>query len=315
MTEPLLATLAVPAALLLDRWLGEPRRAHPLVAFGRVAAALEARLNGCAGSNVGRGVLAVLLLVVPPVAAAMALTVLLPAWAWFPIATLMLYLAIGGRSLAEHGRAVSGPLRCGDTDTARTAVRALVSRDAARLDEAGIATAATESMLENGADAVFASLFWFVIGGLPALVAHRAVNTLDAMWGYRGTRYNAFGRCAAQLDDVLGWAPARLTALSYALCGRTGAALRCWRQQAQDWDSPNAGPVMAAGAGALEVVLGGPAPYAEGIRQRPPLGTGITASAAHIDAAIALVHRCVGLWAGVIVTTGGLAWAWRTAAA
>ena len=315
MTESLLTVLVVPAALLLDRWLGEPRRAHPLVAFGRVAAALEARLNAPAGSSVGRGVLAVLLLVVPPVAAAMALTVLLPAGAWFLFATAALYLAIGGRSLAEHGRAVSGPLGRGDADTARAAVRALVSRDAARLDEAGIATAATESMLENGADAVFASLFWFVIGGLPALVAHRLVNTLDAMWGYRNARYNAFGRCAAQLDDVLNWVPARLTALSYALCGRTRAALRCWRHQGHLWDSPNAGPVMAAGAGALGVTLGGAAPYPDGVRRRPVLGEGDAASAAHIDAAIALLQRCMWLWAGVIVTIGGLAWAWRTAAA
>ena len=122
------------------------------------------------------------------------------------------------------------------------------------------------------------------------------VNTLDAMWGYRNERYLTFGRVAARLDDLMNWVPARLTALTYAVLGQTRLALRCWKTQAPAWESPNAGPVMAAGAGALGVTLGGSAPYSDGLRQRPLLGHGPSATAASIRESIILVTRGAWLW-------------------
>ena len=121
------------------------------------------------------------------------------------------------------------------------------------------------------------------------------------MWGYRNPRFLYFGRPAARLDDILGWLPARLTALTYTLLGQRTLALECWRRQAPQWDSPNAGPVMAAGAGALNVRLGGPSPYPSGIKQRPILGGTPAASARSIEAAINLVRHGVWLWLGVIL--------------
>lgn len=297
--------LVCAAALLLDRYLGEPRRWHPVVGFGHLAMGLEQRLNQGPGNRLWRGLMAILVLLIPFTLAAWWLVRAVPAELLSLVEALGLWLALSLRGLKDHGLAVAQPLAGGNTGQAREAVGRIVSRDASQLDEQGIANAATESILENGADAVFASLFWYLLAGLPGVVLHRMVNTLDAMWGYRNERYLTFGRVAARLDDAMNWAPARLTALTYAVLGNTRQALRCWRAQGGAWDSPNAGPVMAAGAGALTVSLGGPAPYAEGVRQRPTLGTGAPATAATISSALTLVSQGAWLWAMM-----ALFWLW-----
>ncbi len=309
----MLTALVCVVAVLLDAALGEPRRGHPLVAFGNLAAVTERRLNRSGASAFARGVLAAAVLVLPPAALTWLAMRMLPVVPMLLLEAVVLYLALGLRSLAEHARAVAVPLAGGNLVAARTAVAALVSRDAGQLDEPRVAAATVESVLENGADAVFASLFWYVVAGLPGVILHRLVNTLDAMWGYRTERYDRFGRSVARFDDVLNWIPARLTALSYALVGRTAAALRCWRTQAPAWESPNAGPVMAAGAGALGVTLGGDAPYRGGWKRRPHLGVGPVPGAEAIAGAIRLVRRAVVLWLVLIVVGGGL-WALTTAA-
>lgn len=293
-------------AITMDALAGEPRRGHPLTVFGALAEALERRWN-TAGTDAGmRGTLAVALLVGVPTLIAGLIALLVPAPWLYGLEVLVLWLALGAHSLAEHARAVARPLARGDLAGARTAVSLMVSRDPRQLDETGIARATTESVLENGADAVFASLFWFALGGLPGLIAHRLTNTLDAMWGYRTSRFTDFGRAAARFDDLLNWIPARLTALSYLLVGNSTRGWRCWHAQARHWDSPNAGPVMAAGAGALAVTLGGSAPYAEGPRKRPVLGAGETPSATTIEAALALVRRALVLWLLTLAVLGGV---------
>lgn len=287
-------------AILLDRLLGEPRRAHPLVGFGRLAQALEARMNCGRRLN---GVLAVGLLLLP-------LTLLAAAAARVPglgsvFEALLLYLALGGRSLAEHARRVAEALQADDLPLARERVGCLVSRDTGAMRQEDVARAAVESVLENGNDAVFGALFWFVVAGAPGVLLYRLANTLDAMWGYRTPRYLHFGWAAARLDDLLNWIPARLTALTYATLGEFARALRCWREQSRAWESPNAGPVMAAGAGALGLKLGGPACYHGALEPRTPLGEGAPPVAADIERAAALVNRGAWLWLGVIAVVGG----------
>ncbi|HEV8077624.1 MAG TPA: adenosylcobinamide-phosphate synthase CbiB [Marinobacter sp.] len=295
--------------LTLDRLLGEPRRLHPLVGFGNLASVLERLLNSTPQNGLRSlvlGTLALGSLVLPLLLLTVWLSVVLNGF-WLLLGQVVaLYCALSLRGLAEHGLAVAQPLKRGELDAAREQVSRIVSRQASALDEQGVAAAATESMLENGADAVFASLFWFLVGGIPGVVVHRAVNTLDAMWGYRSPRFLYFGRAAARLDDVMGWVPARLTALTYTLLGNRKLAWRCWCQQAPQWDSPNAGPVMAAGAGALNVKLGGPSPYAQGVKQRPYLGGINPANADSIQAAIALVRHGSWLWLAVIFALTGL---------
>jgi len=301
----------VAGALLLDAAFGEPRRWHPLVGFGQAARALEARMNRAGKGGHARGVVAPAALVLPPVALAVLFVLMAAPWLEALVATIVLSVAVGWRSLREHAQAVATPLAAGELADARRAVARMVSRDSSRLDEAGVANAATESVLENGADAVFASLFWCLLAGIPGVLLHRLVNTLDAMWGYRNDRFLRFGWAAARLDDVLNWVPARLTAVSYALCGRLPSAMRCWRTQARNWESPNAGPVMAAGAGALGLRLGGPAPYASGWRQRPVLGQGRAPTAADLQAATRLVDRAVALWLAALLVASGIMWTMR----
>lgn len=290
-------------AILLDWLLGEPNRRHPLVGFGVLAERLEGTLYGNSTmtprARRRRGALALLLLLPPFTAVAAALTALPYLGAVFNV--LMLYAAIGHKSLHEHARPVAASLHAGDEDAARRFAARMVSRDPAALD---IPSAATESVLENGNDGVFGALFWFAIAGGAGAVLYRMANTLDAMWGYRNERYLHFGWAAARLDDVLNLIPARLTATTYAALGKTRQALRCWRTQAPAWDSPNAGPVIAAGAGALGIALGGPARYRDAWHQRPALGVGKAPNSGDIERALRLVRHGVWLWLAVLLMGG-----------
>lgn len=288
------------AALLLDLCLGEPRRWHPLAGFGNLAQALERRLNLGLSPVLARtlGLLAWLTLLLPPVALAWALCQLQYGWVAH---LLLLYFAIGARSLKEHALAIYDALARKNLPAARHAVGMIVSRDTQALNEHEIASASVESVLENGNDAIFAAVFWFVLLGGPGALLFRLANTLDAMWGYRTPRFLHFGWAAARLDDLLNLIPARLTAFTYALSGHTRLALQCWYLQGKQWYSPNAGPVMAAGAGALHIQLGGAAPYHGTLKQRPALGIGPKAEASSILAAVKLVNRSLYIWAGVVL--------------
>jgi adenosylcobinamide-phosphate synthase len=292
---PITPLLAV-AGVTLDAVLGEPRRWHPLVGFGKLASLVEARLNRESPKNKLRGVMGVVLLLLPFTVAA----------TWLcqrsPLAdVLLLYFAIGHNSLHQHARAVSRALQAGDEAGAKTSASCMVSRDLAAIEPV---PATVESVLENGNDGVFGALFWFFVAGGAGALLFRLANTLDAMWGYKNPRFLHFGWAAARLDDVLNYLPTRLTALTYAVLGNFAQALRCWREQAPTWDSPNAGPVMSAGAGALGVRLGGPARYHGEWHQRPQLGARDTPKPVDIERALALVRRGVYLWLGLALLAG-----------
>jgi adenosylcobinamide-phosphate synthase len=298
-----LALLLV-AGIVLDLLLGEARRWHPLVGFGRLAGFLERRLNR-GGARLLRGAGAWMLAVLPLSLCCAVLADAAGLW----LHAVLLYVCLGLRSLRDHTLPIYAALSAGDLAQARLLTARIVSRDTATANEPDLAKASAESLLENGNDAVFGTLFWFVVAGGPGAVLFRLANTLDAMWGYRNERYTLFGRFAARTDDVLNYLPARLTALSYVLlagAGR-GRAWRCWRTQAPMWSSPNAGPVMASGAGALGVSLGGAATYDGEVEQRPALGSGPAATAADILRAWRLVSTTTLLWAAVVCISAGIA--------
>lgn len=293
------------AALLLDKLLGEPRRFHPLVGFGNLALKVEKQLNRGTHSSLRMRMLGLLawFIVIAPLLLPTRIASQQPFLQ--PIAgVIILYFALGMQSLGEHATRIYTALDSNNLPLARQRVGDIVSRDTATMQAEDVARASVESVLENGNDAVFAALFWFAVAGAPGVVLFRLSNTLDAMWGYRTPRFYYFGWAAARIDDVLNYIPARLTALTYALFGHTRLALRCWQQQATAWDSPNAGPVMASGAGSLNVQLGGAANYHGKMEIRPALGTDHAPLASDINRAMQLVTRGAWLWTVLLLTAG-----------
>lgn len=308
---PLLAVVGV----AVDHVLGEPGRWHPLVGFGRFAARIERALNADAHPGLTlprrvsreRGLFAWIVCVCVPVAVSVGVIALVPAPYNALIHVALLWFALGARSLRDHIRPIGEALRNGEIERARSLTARIVTRDTSDADETALARAAVESALENGNDAIFGALFWFAIAGGPGALAFRLANTLDAMWGYRSPRFLHFGWAAARLDDCANYVPARLTALSYAVCSHFPSALHCWRTQAVHWDSPNAGPVMASGAGGLRVLCGGAARYHGIDEARPVLGMGRLPGAADVDRALGLVRHALWLWLAVLLGLGALA--------
>jgi adenosylcobinamide-phosphate synthase len=305
-----MTALLMAAGVLLDLLFGEVRRWHPLVGFGRLAGSVESEFNRGAHRYL-TGVLAWLVAVVPPVLLASGMIHMvgdMDMMIGAALHAILLYFSLGLRSLRDHAVPIQQALHRRNLSAARTYTARIVSRDTTQSSESDLAKAGVESLLENGNDAVFGTLFWFVIAGGPGALLFRLANTLDAMWGYRTTRFIKFGWAAARIDDVLNWIPARLTALSYALLGNTKQAWHCWRTQAPHWSSPNAGPVMASGAGALGVTVGGTACYGGVIENRPELGAGNRAAAADIGRAWCLVAGTTAMWLGVMVIAAAVAW-------
>ena len=304
----LTAPVILLAAVALDYFLGDPRKWHPLAGFGRLAAWLELQMHKTdfAGEPAAvmraKGAAAVTFLIVPCILLSAALSAI-PFWG-IAFQIILVYFALGATSLARHARAVSNAFKAGDLEQARFSVSMIVSRDTTSMQANDVSKATIESVLENGSDAIFAAIFWFLLLGAPGIVMYRLANTLDAMWGYRTPRYLHFGWAAARFDDLLNWLPARLTALTYTLLGNRRLAWRCWHSQAKHWYSPNAGPVMAAGAGALNLELGGPATYNGESKYRPILGEGPQPQPADIDRAITLVQRGLSLWVLLALIAG-----------
>lgn len=310
--SPALLALSLIVGMGLDLALGEAKRWHPLVGFGRLANWLEHHLNHAAATR-WTGLAAWLPAVVPLTALVWLMLVRAEEqsfWLALPGQALFLYLCLGLRSLRDHNLPIQRALEDGELPLARELTARIVSRDTADGDTAYLAKASVESVLENGCDAVFGTLFWFVLLGGAGAICYRLVNTLDAMWGYRSSRFLRFGCVAARVDDVMNWIPARLTALTYAVLGHTVLAWRCWRTQAPAWPSPNAGPVMAAGAGALGVTVGGLARYDGADEQRPLLGAGPAAGAADIQRALLLVSGGSFFWAGGVALAAFLCGGW-----
>lgn len=285
-------------ALALDRLLGEPRL-HPLILFGNIAGKIEKRLNK--NNSFSLGVISTIAITVPPVAFVGWIQWIYQDSFWVStiIASGILYFAIGWQSMKDHAYAVESPLLSNNITQAREQLSQIVSRDTSTMHEQQIVGSTLESILENSNDCLFASLFWSIVLGPFAVLLHRLINTLDAMWGYKNQRFAKFGTFSARLDDVLGYIPARLTAISFALIGNTRNSIRCWRSQAPVHKSPNGGVVMSSGAGALKLKFGGPTFYNGVVEDKPFLGNGSTAKTSDIRRSVSLVEKASLLWVSI----------------
>jgi adenosylcobinamide-phosphate synthase len=295
---------------VLDALLGDPVRGHPVALFGTAAARAEDRVWA---DSRPRGVAFVLLTAGPIVAASTAIQRCLRRGATAPgqaapqtatravmaevtmavVTAAATWTVLGGASLAAEAAEIARLLEAGDLEAARRRLPALCGRDPESLDGAALARAVVESVAENTCDAVVAPLFWGAVFGLPGLLGHRAVNTLDAMVGHHSTRYERFGWAAARLDDLAAFVPARLTALlalslGPAVGGSARRGLRVLHRDGGNHPSPNAGRSEAAFAGVLGVQLGGVNVYGGRAESRGLLGDGPPPGPRDIHRAVAL---------------------------
>ncbi len=251
-------------ALVLDLTLGEPPLLlHPVVWMGKVVSFFEQRGQRLKpNAQLVYGVFIVLFIMAlfaVPSYFLLSWLKQLNIWVYYAAGALILKSAFSVQELEKAALRVKKPLVAGKLDLARAEVKALVKRDTTKLTAPQLTSAVVESVSENSCDSIVAPLFFFAIGGIPAALAYRVVNTMDAMIGYRG-KYEYLGKFAAKMDTVLNYIPARLTAIFYVIAafiinkdGQNAwkTALRDHRNTA----SPNAGWPMAACAGALRVQL------------------------------------------------------------
>ncbi len=300
-------------ALALDAALGWPhplyrRIGHPVGLFARIIDGCETRWNRSEFAFAARralGILAIALLILLVAGVSWVIQSLLITrpYGWIGIAILA-WPALAQRSLYDHVRTVGQALDGGDLPAARTAVGAIVGRDTAALDEAGVGRAAIESLAESFCDGVAAPLFWLLLLGLPGVWAYKAINTADSLIGHREPRWRAFGWAAARIDDAANFIPARVSGL--LLCVAGGGGWRTLWRDARQHASPNAGWPEAAMAGALGLRLAGPVAYDGVMHDKPWIGDGRReAGAGDIDRALRIyLGACLLLW----LIAGAMIW-------
>ncbi len=318
------------AALLIEGSIGYPTAlyrtaGHPVGWVGALIARLDGRLNLANDPPRRRrrnGALAMAAVVAlcggtGALAQALSFAVLPPALALLVVAALA-SSCFAQRSLDTHVAAVAEALRDGGVPAGRQAVAMIVGRDVSRLDEAGIARAAIESLAENFSDGIVAPSVWLALLGLPGGAIYKAINTADSMIAHRTPRHEAFGFAAAKIDDAVNWPAARLAALWLVLAALAtpGASARgAWRimrRDARGHASPNAGWPESAMAGALGIVLGGPRTYAGRTVADATMGDGTApVEAATIALALNLYRRACGLNIALLAGLALLIAPWR----
>jgi adenosylcobinamide-phosphate synthase len=301
MTQILLTILL---AILLDRFVPDRGGLNLLGWYQDWAESIEQRFNG--GTR-GQGVGAVLVAIVPIALGVLVTHYLLneigrPLGFLFDV--LVLYVCLDLFRLGAIAGSISGSLDEGDLRAANEQLEGLVGRPVSEPTEPGVARGTVEAVLKQGNSLVMAPLFWFIVLGPVGPILQRLAAMLDKLWGHRNERFADFGWAAARFNDLMGWVPARITALSYAIMGSFEDALHCWRRKAGMWSDINSGPLLASGLGAMHMTNCEPSDIDEQIQTEPML-TAVLADSGHVRRVIALLWRVLLFWLVVALLMAG----------
>lgn len=266
----MMTLIAIVAGFILDLIFGDPHSLpHPICLIGNLISFLERNLRKIFGFS-NNGLLfggGVLVLIVISTCFALPYALLYLAgmvnpWLAFALETLMFYQIFATKCLRDESMKVYYALQKGDLDEARLMLSWIVGRDTKNLTEAEVTKGAVETIAENTADGIIAPMFYMFLGGAPLAFLYKGINTMDSMVGYKNEKYLYFGRCAAKLDDVVNFIPARITGLlmigaAYFLnLDVQGAWKTFWRDRYNHL-SPNSAMTESVAAGALNIQLGG----------------------------------------------------------
>ncbi len=292
------ALIAILLAVALDRYLPDRQGIKPFSWYRDWAESIEERFNG--GKRV-HGIGAVLLATLPLLVGMLLVRYVLGELSGvlrFAFDVFVLYLCLDIYRLGRSASAVSEGLEGGNLTDANDHLRELSGKSASEQTEAAIARATVETVLRQGNSLVISPLFWFLLLGPFGAVLQRLSSILDMLWGHRYERFAEFGWAAARFDDVLGWLPARVTALSYALMGSFEDALHCWRRRMGVWSDINSGPLLASGFGAMHMQSCEVLPE-EGEYEVKPAELTVVPDAGHVRRVVALVWRVLLLWLAI----------------
>lgn len=287
---------------LLDLIFGDPERLpHPVVYFGKWIARCERSFNNGTARK-SKGACVVVFSVAVLLSVSYVFLASLPYWLNCIVSTIMVFYCLAGKTLRREVRMVFEAVDR-STEEGRRQVARIVGRDTSELNDQEIRTAALETLAENLSDGVIAPLFWFALCGVPGMLAYKLINTFDSMIGYHSERYKDFGYCAAKLDDIVNYVPARLTALLMILAtvflGKSSKIphfivfTRCFGPQHA---SPNSGWPEAALAGILDCRFGGPHNYFGEYFYKPYIGTNerpLTTADMQLSLRICFLAECV----------------------
>ena len=293
-----MSVVAIIAALVIEQWRPLGQRTPAQGTLGAWAGWLEQSFNG---GERHHGVIAWLIAVLPLVALALGLHYLL--YALHPLAALVfniavLYLTLGFRQFSHYFTDIQVAVKSGDVERARLALEHWRGASGVVRPREEVIRLAIEEALLASHRHVFGVLLWYLLlPGPSGAVLYR----LAVYFAWRWRELGGFGEFANRVFHLLDWPAVRLTAAAFAVVGDFEDAVYCWRTQARTWLDPNAGIVLAAGAGAMGVRLGMPVQDVEGMQPRPELGVGEPAEGPFLDSTVGLLWRAVVVWVFALV--------------
>ena len=293
-----MSVVAIIAALVIEQWRPLGQRPAVQGTLGAWAGWLEQSFNG---GERHHGAVAWLVAVLPLVALSLALHYLL--YALHPLLALVfniavLYLTLGFRQFSHYFTDIQVAVKSGDVERARVALEHWRGASGVVRPREEVIRLAIEEALLASHRHVFGVLLWYlVLPGPSGAVLYR----LSTYFAWRWKDLGGFGEFAERVFHVLDWPAVRLTAAAFAVVGDFEDAVYCWRTQARTWLDPNAGIVLAAGAGAMGVRLGMPVQDVDGMQPRPELGVGEPAEGPFLDSTVGLLWRAVVVWVFALV--------------